>query len=84
MLRYVDRNGKGNELENRRLNDSLDSGILLKDMECEKEEFIERKLVFEIVIIVESVVYRLFENEKINVLIKYEIEEVIYIDSEIV
>lgn len=84
MLRYVYRNGKGNELENRRLNDSLDSGILLKDMECEKEEFIERKLVFEIVIIVESVVYRLFENEKINVLIKYEIEEVIYIDSEIV
>lgn len=84
MLRYVDRNGKGNELENRRLNDSLDSGILLKDMECEKEEFIERKLVFEIVIIVESVVYRLSENEKINVLIKYEIEEVIYIDSEIV
>lgn len=84
MLRYVYRNGKGNELENRRLNDSVDSGILLKDMECEKEEFIERKLVFEIVIIVESVVYRLFENEKINVLIKYEIEEVIYIDSEIV
>lgn len=84
MLRYVYRNGKGNELENRRLNGSLDSGILLKDMECEKEEFIERKLVFEIVIIVESVVYRLFENEKINVLIKYEIEEVIYIDSEIV
>lgn len=84
MLRYVYRNGKGNELENRRLNDSLDSGILLKDMECEKEEFIERKLVFEIVIIVESVVYRLFENEKINVLIKYEIEEVIYIDLEIV
>lgn len=84
MLRYVYRNGKGNELENRRLNDSLDSGILLKDMECEKEEFIERKLVFEIVIIVESVVYRLSENEKINVLIKYEIEEVIYIDSEIV
>lgn len=70
MLRYVYRNGKGNELENRKLNDSLDSGILLKDMECEKEEFIERELVFEIVIIVESVVYRLFENEKINVLIK--------------
>lgn len=84
MLRYVYRNGKGNELENRRLNDSLDSGILLKDMECEKEEFINKKLVFEIVIIVESVVYRLSENEKINVLIKYEIEEVIYIDSEIV
>lgn len=41
MLRYVYRNGKGNELENRRLNGSLDSGILLKDMECEKEEFIK-------------------------------------------
>lgn len=41
MLRYVYRNGKGNELENRKLNDSLDSGILLKDMECEKEEFIK-------------------------------------------
>lgn len=84
MLRHVHRNGKGNESENRRSNGSLDSGTSSKDMECEKEESTKQKPVSETVTTVESVVHRSPENEKINVPIKHEIEEVIHIDSETV
>uniref|UniRef100_K1PJ04 DNA-directed RNA polymerase III subunit RPC3 n=1 Tax=Magallana gigas TaxID=29159 RepID=K1PJ04_MAGGI len=76
MLRHVHRNGKGNESENRRSNGSLDSGTSSKDMECEKEESTKQKPVSETVTTVESVVHRSPENEKINVPIKHEIEEI--------
>lgn len=82
MLRHVQRSDKGNASEKRKSNDSQDRGGSSKDMECEKEESPKKNPVCETVTTVDGVVHRSQENDKINVPIKQEIEEVIHVDSE--